>query len=127
MVCGAVLHIGKCPNLCTVCNSHLLNGTCPNLCKECNSHLEEGVCPKCGKQQEKYKKVMLRIEGISIAKIADLNRGVLLPISREIGGFKITLEFDITNEDGISKEIIEKTVRDAVTEIGAKIAKEELK
>jgi hypothetical protein len=86
----------------------------------------EGVCPKCGKEQEKYREIMLRIENLPATKIADINRGVLLPISREIGSFKVVLELDIKDEDGISKETIEKVIKETISQLGAKITKEKL-
>jgi len=107
-ICGSLLVNGKCLNICIECGTHLVDGICPNTCRECGTHLVDGVCPKCGKEQEKYREVILRIEDIPTTKIADLNRGVLLPVSREIGSFKLTLEIDIENEDGISKETLEK-------------------
>ena len=126
-ICGSLLVNGKCSNICVECGTHLVDGICPNTCRECGTHLVNGVCPKCGVEQEKYREVLLRIEDIPATKIADLNRGVLLPISREIGGFKLTLEIDITNDDGISKETIEKIVKETISQIGARITKEKLK
>ena len=118
---------GKCTNLCIQCGIHTVNSVCPNTCLECGKHLVDGICPKCGKEQEKYREVILRIEDVPSTKIADLNRGVLLPISREIGSFKVILELDITDEDGINKETIEKVVKETISQLGAKITKEKLR
>ena len=126
-ICGSLLVNGNCKNLCIQCGIHTVNGICPNTCRECGNHLVDGVCPKCGKEQERYREVNLRIEDVPATKIADLNRGILLSISREIGGFKVTLELDIANEDGISKETIEKAVKETISQLGAKITKEKLK
>jgi len=82
---------------------------------------------KAGVAVAKYKKVFLRLEGIPSTKIADLNRGVLMPISQEIGDFKLKIELDISDEDGISKSTIENKVKETIAQIGGKIVKEELK
>lgn len=82
---------------------------------------------KAGVAVPKYKKVFLRLEGIPSTKIADLNRGVLMPISQEIEDFKLKIELDISDEDGISKSTIENKVKETIAQIGGKIVKEELK
>ncbi len=82
-------------------------------------------------QVEKYqdqsdiKKLSIRIEGIPSTKIADLNRGVLMPLSREVGGFEFTMEIDIDKEDGgVSESTIKDKVKETVSQIGAKVTKE---
>ena len=50
---------------------------------------------KTGEVVKKFKKIRLRVENIPSAKIADISRGVLIPISQEVGSFKLTLEINI--------------------------------
>lgn len=75
----------------------------------------------------KYKRVVMKFEEIPATKIADLNRGVLMPISQEIGDFKLKIELDISHEEGILKSTIENKIRETIAQIGGKIVKEELK
>lgn len=75
----------------------------------------------------KYKQVILKFEDIPSTKIADLNRGVLMPISQEIGDFKLKIELDISDEEGILKSTIDNKIRETIAQIGGKIVKEELK
>jgi len=74
---------------------------------------------------DKYRRVMLKIEDIPSTRIADLNRGVLMPISKEIGNFKLKIEIDISDEEGITKSTIDETIKDNVRQIGGRIVKEE--
>ena len=76
---------------------------------------------------KRYKKISLRIEGIPSSKIADLNRGVLMPISREVGGFEFNMEIDINKPEGVSETTIKNKVKETISQIGAKITKEEIK
>ncbi len=82
---------------------------------------------KAGITVTKYKKVVMKFEDIPATKIADLNRGVLMPISQEIGDFKLKIELDILDEEGISKSTIENKIKETIAQIGGKIVKEELK
>jgi hypothetical protein len=75
----------------------------------------------------KYKNVLLKIEDIPSTKIADLNRGVLMPISQEIGDFKLKIELDISDDEGILKSTIDNKIKETVAQIGGKIVEEELK
>lgn len=80
-----------------------------------------------GETPDKYRKVVLRISDISSTKIADVNRGVLMPISKEIGEFKLEIKIEVTDEEGISKSTIENKVKETVNQIGGKIVDEDLK
>jgi hypothetical protein len=75
----------------------------------------------------RYKKISLRIENIPSSKIADLSRGVLMPLSKEIGGFNFNMEIDITNPEGVSELTLKNKVKETISQIGAKITKEEKK
>lgn len=77
---------------------------------------------------KRFKRMLLRIEDIPASKIADLNRGVLLPLSKEIGGFNFILEIDIDKPEteGISESTIKNKVKETISQIGAKVTKEEM-
>lgn len=96
------------------------------------SHIEKSGRTEAGREnvgvsETKYKKVFLKFEDIPSTKIADLNRGVLMPISQEIGDFKLKIELDISDEEGILKSTIENKIKETIAQIGGKIVKEELK
>lgn len=112
--------------------------------KEAKEELEEPVEmievePKVEKEVEvppleekeegpkKFKQIFLRVTNIPSTRIADLSRGVFMPISREIGSFDLTLEIDLKNEEGILASTIQTKVKETISQIGAKIIKEELK
>jgi hypothetical protein len=75
--------------------------------------------------EKRYKKIALRIENIPASKIADLSRGVLMPISREIGSFNFHMEIHIQSADGVSEKTIKDKVKETISQIGAKITKDE--
>ncbi len=81
-----------------------------------------------GKQDDikKVKRISIRIEGIPSTKIADLNRGVLMPLSREAGSFKFNIEIDVGSKDGISEQTIKNKIKETISQIGARITKEEI-
>jgi hypothetical protein len=73
---------------------------------------------------KRYKKISIRIEGIPSTKIADLSRGVLMPLSREVGGFEFTMEIDIDKAEGVSESTLKDKVKETVSQIGARVTKE---
>ena len=75
---------------------------------------------------KRYRKLSLRIEGIPSTKIADLSRGVLMPLSREVGGFEFTMEIDIENAEGVPESTLKDKVKETVSQIGARVTKEEV-
>ena len=85
---------------------------------------DEDSKPKKG--PKRYKKISLRIEDIPSSKIADLNRGVLLPLSREVGGFNFNMEINIEAEDGVSETTLKNKIKETIYQIGAKVTKEEV-
>lgn len=83
-----------------------------------------------GKSEEKTKQlknIKLRIENIPSSKIADLSRGVLIPISREIGAFTFSMEITINHEDGISESTLQNKIKETIQQIGAVLIQEESK
>ncbi len=76
--------------------------------------------------EPRFKRVRLVVGGIPASKIADVNRGILLPISAAVGDFKFTLEIDVHSEEGISQATLENKVKETIRQIGAKLLDEAL-
>ena len=78
-------------------------------------------------EPKRYKRLSIRIEGIPSTKIADFSRGVLMPLSKDVGGFKFTMEIDIDKKaGGVSESTIKDTVKETISQIGARVTKEEM-
>jgi hypothetical protein len=75
---------------------------------------------------DKYRRVRLVISGIPAGKIADVNRGVLLPLSSLVKDMKFTLEIDVTSEEGIPKTTLENKIKETIRQIGAWLSDETL-
>ena len=69
---------------------------------------------------ETVKQFTIRATGIPTGRIADLNRGVLQPLVREIGEFTFTIEIDVKSPDGIPRKVIEQQVIETLRQLGAK-------
>jgi hypothetical protein len=82
--------------------------------------------PVPGPGPKRYRKLSLRIEGIPSTKIADLSRGVLMPLSREVGSFEFTMEIEIDKPEGVSESTIKDTVKETISQIGARVTKEKV-
>lgn len=74
-----------------------------------------------------YRKLSLRIEDIPASSIADLNRGVLKPLTRDAGGFNFNIEIDIDSPEGVSEKTLKEKVKETISQIGAKLSKEDAK
>ncbi|MBN1262538.1 MAG: ATP-binding protein [Anaerolineae bacterium] len=81
---------------------------------------ETGAAPAV----EHFKRVRLVVSGIPASKIADVNRGILMPISRAVGEFTFTLEIGVASEEGISKATLENQIKETIRQIGARIQDE---
>jgi len=81
-----------------------------------------GVTPT----EKRFGRVRLVVAGIPASKIADVNRGILLPISRAVGDFKFTLEIDVSGAEGISQTTLENQVKETIRQIGATLRDEVL-
>jgi len=77
-------------------------------------------------ERTRYRRVRLVIEGVPASRIADVNRGILMPISRAVGDFRFTLELDVSDKEGIARETLENTIKETVRQIGAQVREEEL-
>jgi hypothetical protein len=66
----------------------------------------------------------LLVSDIPASKIADVNRGVLLPINRAAGDFKFTIEIDVHSVEGLSAATLENQIKETIRQIGARIQEE---
>jgi len=80
------------------------------------------VTPAVGK----YKRVRLVINDIPAGKIADVNRGVLLPLSSLVKDMKFKLEIDVTSEEGVPKATLENKIKETIRQIGAWLSDEDV-
>ncbi|WP_263789501.1 ATP-binding protein [Salinibacter sp.] len=67
----------------------------------------------------------LRASDIPTRKLTDLNRGVLMPITRDVGEFTFTIEFEVESGDGISERKIEQQVMETLRQLGATVERKE--
>jgi hypothetical protein len=75
---------------------------------------------------DKYHRIHLVISGIPASRIADVNRGVFMPLSAAVDQpLSFTMEIDVTSQDGITKETLENKVKETLRQIGARIEEEE--
>jgi len=74
----------------------------------------------------RYRSVRLVIADIPASRIADVHRGILMPITQAVGDFTFTLEVQVSDEEGISQATLENTVKETIRQIGARIVDERL-
>lgn len=74
--------------------------------------------------QQHFRHVRLVVSGLPASKIADINRGILMPISAALGDFTFALEIDVTGADGISQSTLETRIKETIRQIGAHIEEE---
>ncbi len=89
-----------------------------------------GLAPGPGSErtppQTTYHRVRLAIAGVAASKIADVDRGIFLPLSALVDGdLTFTLEIDVTSAEGIPARTLEQTIKETVRRIGARIVEEE--
>ncbi|MBN1920387.1 MAG: ATP-binding protein [Anaerolineae bacterium] len=76
--------------------------------------------------EKAFHRVHLVIADIPASKIADVNRGVFMPLSNLAdGGLTFTLELDVTSTEGIPQATLEHKVKETLRQIGARVVKEE--
>lgn len=121
--CHSLLVDGKCPQ----CETEPTQKTDTHKIKEKQKKYEEEETKKKEKTEKKYRKIKLKISDVSSNKILDLSRGVLNPISQDIGEFNLEIYIDIDDEEGIKETTLENTVKETIKQIGAKIEEEEKK
>jgi len=74
--------------------------------------------------EETLSRFRLRASGIPVAKLADLHRGVLQPLTGEVGAFKFTIELDVSAKDGIRRKVIDQQVMETLRQLGAEVENE---
>jgi hypothetical protein len=79
-----------------------------------------GVAPT----EQRFQRVRLVVSGVPASKIADVNRGILMPISAAVGDFKFTLEIDVTGAEGITQATLENKIKETIRQIGARVVEE---
>lgn len=68
-----------------------------------------------------YLRIHLEVSDIPASKIADVNRGILLPLNRAVGDFRFKIEIDVSSAEGISQSTLENQIKETIRQIGAKI------
>jgi hypothetical protein len=76
--------------------------------------------------EQRFKRVRLVVSDIPASKIADVNRGILMPISGAVGDFKFTLEIEVSSTEGISQATLENKIKETIRQIGANLRDETL-
>jgi len=66
----------------------------------------------------------LVVGDVPASKIADVNRGILLPISAVVGDFTFTLEIDVSAAEGITRATLENKIKETIRQIGARVVEE---
>jgi len=85
---------------------------------------EAGREPEPTPEEERLEELKLRVSGLPASKLADINRGVLLPLtlnlSREDGDFEFTLGLEVRPPEGIPKDVVER-VRETLRQLEARV------
>jgi hypothetical protein len=66
------------------------------------------------------------VADVPAGKIADVNRGILMPISAAVGDFKFTLEIDVESAEGISQATLETKIEETIRQIGAQAVEKDV-
>ena len=73
-----------------------------------------------------YKQVRLVIGGIPASRIADVNRGIFMPLGAASDTpLTFTLTIEVSSEEGITSATLENKVKETIRQIGARIVVEE--
>jgi len=77
-------------------------------------------------REKRYHRVRLVVADVPVGKIADVNRGVFIPLGRATSDltFQMVIEFD--SQEGISESTLENTVKETLRQIGARVIEESL-
>lgn len=71
-----------------------------------------------------YQRVHLVIDNVSAGRIADVNRGILMPIKSAAGEFSFTLEIDVACPEGMSQSTLDTKIKETIRQIGAVLREE---
>jgi len=81
----------------------------------------EGETTEQKEAEEKVNRLQLRASGIPSSKLIDLHRGVIKPITREVGEFDFAIEIDVSSAEGIPKKVIEQAIMETLQQLGADV------
>jgi hypothetical protein len=76
--------------------------------------------------EKRFHRLRLTIADVPAGRIGDVNRGIFIPLSNLAdGGLTLTLELDITSDEGIPEATLEQKVKETIRQIGARVVREE--
>ncbi|MBN1260855.1 MAG: hypothetical protein JXB35_09260, partial [Anaerolineae bacterium] len=71
-------------------------------------------------------RLRLVVSDIPASKIADVNRGIFMPLSNLVdGALTFTLEIDVTSQEGIPQATVEQKIKETIRQIGARVVEED--
>ena len=76
--------------------------------------------------EARYRQVHLVVGGVPASRIADVNRGILLPISGAVGDFTFRLEIDVESAEGLTEATLETKIKETIRQIGAWVVGEDV-
>jgi len=80
------------------------------------------------KPEPTHKRLRLRVSGVRAGKIADFNRGVLVPLGRYADDeVTFTVSLDLTSTEGFDQNMLETHVKETIRQIGAEVELEDLR
>jgi len=87
----------------------------------------EAPRPLDRRQETSYHRLHLLIADIPASKIADVNRGVFVPLSNLAdGGLTFTLELRLVSTEGIPRTTLENSIKETLRQIGARLVEEDV-
>jgi hypothetical protein len=75
--------------------------------------------------EKRYHHVRLVVADVPVNKIADVNRGVFMPLGQVTSDLTFTMEIEFSSEDGVSESTLEQKVKETIRQIGARVVEEE--
>jgi hypothetical protein len=74
--------------------------------------------------ERRYHHVRLVVADIPVSKIADVNRGVFMPLGQVTSDLTFRMEIEFDSEDGVSEPTLEQKVKETIRQIGARVVEE---
>jgi hypothetical protein len=74
--------------------------------------------------EKRYHHVRLVVADVPVGKIADVNRGVFIPLGQATSGLTFTMEIELASEEGVTASTLENKVKETIRQIGATIVEE---
>ena len=77
-------------------------------------------------QPGKYHRLRLVVSSMQASKIADINRGIFMPLAQLVdGGLTFTLTLDVSSTEGITRDLLDSKIKETIRQIGAQIEEED--